>query len=57
MLAQLLCKRQQKAPISDVRESRAVTQVQRREDVKVLLLVMMEPYLAILQMEINLHSI
>ena len=24
----------QKAPISDVRESRAVTQVQRREDVK-----------------------
>ncbi len=34
MLAQLLCKRQQKAPISDVRESRVVAQAQRREDVK-----------------------
>ncbi len=34
MLAKLLCKRQQKAPISDVRESRVVAQAQRREDVK-----------------------
>ncbi|NES04921.1 MAG: hypothetical protein F6K22_20035 [Okeania sp. SIO2F4] len=29
----------QKAPISDVRESRAVTQVQRREDVNNVLLL------------------
>ncbi len=40
MLAQLLCKRQQKAPNSDARESRAVTQVQRREDVKSEVLVL-----------------
>ncbi|GGA12498.1 hypothetical protein CYANOKiyG1_25670 [Okeania sp. KiyG1] len=33
MLAQLLRRRKQKAPNSDVKESRAVTQVQRREDV------------------------
>ncbi len=37
MLAQLLCKRQQKAPNSDVRESRAVTHVQRREDVNTVI--------------------